>query len=318
MVRDLEGAEVWVVAVKATFDILPGGRTRPAAEQSRVCLAPEYHGEPGQSSLRLDTDLILNKPNTDILVNGHVYAPGGRATPRCDVGFRVGDVSKRLVAIGDRPYLANVFGTSIGEPRPFLKIPLCYERAFGGTAGQQTNVDLRNPVGTGYTDSGADLVGRIAPNFEYPHSRYTVWHQRPAPAGLGPIGRGWQPRIQHAGTYDRKWREQRQPLYPKDLDMRFFQSTPPDQQAVGYLQGGEPVVLKNLTPEGQLSFCLPRIRLGFTTLLEGKKIHHRGTLHTVILEPDHPRVSLVWHTALACQGREHLLEHTTIVEKEVV
>ena len=35
-IRDLDGTEVWVVAVKATYDILPGGELRIAAEQVPV------------------------------------------------------------------------------------------------------------------------------------------------------------------------------------------------------------------------------------------------------------------------------------------
>ena len=52
-VRDRNGAEVWLVAVKCTFDILPDGSTEVAKEQPPVLLLPQHHGEPGKSSLKL-------------------------------------------------------------------------------------------------------------------------------------------------------------------------------------------------------------------------------------------------------------------------
>jgi len=41
-------------------------------------------------------------------------------------------------------------------------------------------------------------------------------------------------------------------------------------------------------------------------------VHQNRKLHTVILEPDFPRVSLVWHSALPCHFKGHKLERTLI------
>lgn len=51
-VRDKEGNHVWVVALKATFDLDNTGQLRLAAEQEPPLLAPVYTGEPGHSSTR--------------------------------------------------------------------------------------------------------------------------------------------------------------------------------------------------------------------------------------------------------------------------
>jgi len=51
-VRDRNGAEVWLVAVKCTFTIEPDGTTAVAEEQPPVRRIPEHHGEPGRSSLK--------------------------------------------------------------------------------------------------------------------------------------------------------------------------------------------------------------------------------------------------------------------------
>jgi hypothetical protein len=44
-IRDKNGAHLWIVAVKATFDIGPGGALKLADEQKPPLLAPEYFGE---------------------------------------------------------------------------------------------------------------------------------------------------------------------------------------------------------------------------------------------------------------------------------
>ncbi len=313
-VRDRNGAEVWLVAVKCTFDIRPDGSTEGLEEQPPVLRAPEYIGEPGKSSMTHEADLVLTKTTTDVTVVGHAYAPGGSPTTELAVGFRVGPVEKVLRVTGDRRWT----GAGIGSPEPFLRMPLVYERAFGGVDARsehpERDWDWRNPVGTGFAISQENTIGASLPNIEYPDERVSSWEDRPRPAGFGPIGGHWQPRVGLAGTYDDRWTKERLPLLPDDFDDRFFQCAPEDQQAPAFLHGGEPVVLYRLTPSGDLRFSLPRVFLGFETLFSdgSRQIHNDSRLHSVILEPDHPRVSLVWHTALPCHFKVHKLERTIV------
>ena len=147
-VRDRTGAEVWLVAVKCTFDIEQDGSTAISEEQPPVLRVPEPYGEPGTSSLKYEADLVLTKTTTDIIVVGHAYAPGGRPVTQLSVGFRVGPVQKVLRVFGDRRW--GAFGPS--SPEPFTAMPLVYERAFGGVdrASQtpERDCESRNPVGT--------------------------------------------------------------------------------------------------------------------------------------------------------------------------
>ena len=57
-IRDKNGVHHWLVAVKATFDVGPGGQLKLADEQPPPLLEPEYRGEPGSSSLRLRPEVI--------------------------------------------------------------------------------------------------------------------------------------------------------------------------------------------------------------------------------------------------------------------
>lgn len=316
-VRNRQGAEIWLVAVKASFDVLPDGALRVSKVQPPVLRVPEHHGEAGKSSIRYDADLILTKTNTDVLVVGHAYAPPGLAVNQLECGFKVGPVQKLVKVFGDRIWEAG--GPS--QAKLFEKMPLVYERAFGGADGRCARPDedweWRNPVGMGFATSEASARGAALPNIEDPKALIADWKDRPAPAGLGAIASHWQPRVGFAGTYGEAWRKSRAPLLAVDMDLRWYQSAPADQQAQGYLQGGEAVVLHNLAPQGhngQLRFFLPRVELGFETRFSDGtgQFHAAADLHTVIFEPDLPRVSLVWHTALPCHAKVNKLLRTHV------
>jgi hypothetical protein len=314
-VRDRDGGEVWLVAVRCTFLVRPDGSTAPAEKQEPPVLAPKYRGEPAASSLLYDSDFYLTKPTTDVLLHGSAHAPGGQPATEVDVTLRVGDVRKTLRATGDRVYEKGAVGHTTGRPQPFTMLPLTYERAYGGADPNPKDPDRpgfeqRNPVGTGF----APVVGKTAPNVGYPGMG-----RGREPAGFGPVSSHWQPRARHAGTYDEAWQRDRSPLYPRDLDDRFFLCSPEDQRPKEFLRGGEPVELTNLTPGGRLAFTLPRVAFDFETVFKtGDRVHHAGKLHSVILEPDVPRVVLVWRTELACHPRVHSLLGTVVRPKRVV
>jgi hypothetical protein len=273
---------------------------------------PEYYGDPGKSSIKYEADLILTKKTTDVLLLGHAYAPGGKPVVELDVGFRVGSVQKVLRVFGDREW--SVFGAS--PPQPFIKMPLVYERAFGGVDRQsqhpERDWDWRNPVGTGFAISRSNSSGIRLPNIEYRDKLIRSSDDRPPPAGFGPIASHWQPRAAFAGTYDDGWMKNRQPLLPQDFDDRFFQCAPSDQQASQFLLGDEPVILLNLCPIETLRFFLPKMDIILETkFMDGERREHEAPqLHTIILEPDFPRVSLIWHSAIECHSKVYQLERT--------
>ena len=114
-VRDKRGAEVWLVAVKGTFSINPDGSLQLAEEQEEVNIAPKFRGDPETSSLLHETDLPHLKKNTDILIEGHAYAPGGRPTTKVDVGFKIGKIKKTLRVTGDRIWKNSFLDVSISR-----------------------------------------------------------------------------------------------------------------------------------------------------------------------------------------------------------
>lgn len=312
IVRDKDGAENLVVVVKGTFSILDSGSCQIAAEQVEPVRVAQYNGDPTASSLICDEDFVPTKPTTDILLLGHAYAPQGSQTREIDVGLRVGPIEKLLHVFGDRVWQSGVLRLSPSEPEPFDRLPLVYERAYGGPRLLQSapagKWERRNPVGVGFAGASNAKAGDLLPNI-------VDQGGSTAPAGFGPIARHWAPRIDFAGTYDDRWRKTRFPLLPADCDDRFHQSAPADQQPPSYLQGGEPVALVNLTPLGLLRFELPRVWLVFHTRIGSEVRVHHAKLHTVLIEPDVLRVVMTWHTILRCHGRTHKIQRLHVRQR---
>jgi hypothetical protein len=312
-VRDKNGAHHWIVVVKATYDLLPGGALEVSKEPLEPLQVPEYIGADGQSSLRYDADLIAMKPATDVYLNAVAYAPNGRPVPRVEVGFRVGGLRKDLVVFGDRTWSRAVGGVVPSAASPFSVMPITYERAFGGTSQNSSDprdhrMDFRNPIGTGIAERESDLVGRPAPQVEDSQQKMG----KGSPAGFGAIASYWSPRKELAGTFDAKWAAERRPLLPLDYDPKWLLCAPADQQMAGYLTGGEPVELTNLVPTGQVRFAVPKLSFSFDTYFGARRKSHTGQLVTIIIESDKPRLILTWQTSLPCGTDAEYLDRTVI------
>lgn len=312
-IRDVDGREIWVVAVKATYDILPGGATRIAAAQVPVHSGP-IHDDDG-SPLH-DTDLGPTKLVTDIILLGHAYAPGAKPLRTLQVGFRVGKLLREAHIVGDRRWQRGLLGPAAGMPEPFSRMPLTWTRALGGDAIDDARA-TGNPVGCGIHAEGA------LPNIEHATQHLKHPGDRPPLTGFGAVPRHWPWRMRYAGTYDADWARNRSPLQPADLDPRHWQIAPPEQQYPDHLRGGEEVVLAHLAPphitppDGVLRFRLPRLSLSFETLFyDGTRARSRSRIHTLILEPDHARMSIVHHMALPCHPKVNLLDRSIVTVKQ--
>jgi hypothetical protein len=317
LIADRNGADMWVVALKCTYTIRPDGATEVAEDQAKIVPAPKHRGDAAKTALLYESDLDYTKTTTDVVLNGSAYAPPGRPVSQIDVAMKVGSLEKVLRVFGDRFWEpGGPFGITLSRPQPFQLMPITYERAFGGT--EDNGWEPRNPVGVGFATDPSHLVGKPGPNVEDPRALLVTWKDRPSPAGFGAVARHWLPRVRFAGTYDERWKKERLPLLPEDFDERFFQYAPIDQQAPEFLKGTEQVELRNLTPGGRLTFRLPGEFPVFRTWLAGKIVEHRAKLCSVILEPDIPRVILLWSTSLPCHGKKYSLERTTIMLKRWV
>jgi len=320
-VRDRDGAEIWLVAVRGSFLIKPDGQQVLDDNQKAVSRVPTFSGEPGLSSLVDECDLVHTKTRTDVLVHGIAYSPTGKPVTSVDVRLKLASVDKTLRVKGDRRWERSISGVNLGPPEPFETMPIVYERAFGGTDQKapdprEHDWESRNPVGTGFATRKEHLIDQRAPNVEDPRVPYQDWRHG-LPAGFGPIARHWSPRVELAGTYDKQWESARKPLVPDDFDDRFYQCAPDGQQTNGFLKGGEVMELYNMTPGGYLRFQLPRVGFGLRTqFYDGSEVQHRAVLHTLIVYPHKGSFQLVWHSQLPCHHKVNKLKITDVSLKE--
>ena len=181
---------------------------------------------------------------------------------------------------------------------------LVYERAFGGVdvspaEKAKHGSERRNPVGLGFCAAKSQHIDRLPlANLEDPRELISRPEDHPAPAGFGFVGRGWLPRAARGGTYDDSWQKERAPLLPLDFDPLFFNGAPEDQVVRPHLVGGEPVLVRNASPDGELAFPVPKVALEVTACVKGLESRHAPVLDTLIIDPDLSRVIVCWRATL--------------------
>lgn len=311
-VADAEGRPVLALVVQATFALFPdlAGRAPPLAPLQRpIALAGEHTGEPGRSSLRREPETAWCKPGTDLVLLGHAQAPDGEPVTQLDAGLRVGSVQKLVRVFGDRAWTDGAGGLSVSGPLPFRRLPLVWERAFGGidrTDPQQRH-EARNPVGCGYVAPGNRLAGtQRMPNLEDPSALLARPGDCPPPAGFGFIAPHWQPRAALAGTYDADWQSSRAPRLPADFKPAFLNAAAPGLVVPGRLSGDEAVIVLNAAPVPRLTFALPGcepppLRIDWRS---GGHVRLDAQLDTVVIDTDAMQLLLTWraHVVLPARG----------------
>jgi hypothetical protein len=320
MAFESSGRELLVVVVKGTFEIpAPNEPVRLAEEQAPLVMADTFTGEPGLSAPRYESDFAARKPRCDVMVVGSAYAPGARPTTRVEVGFRVNGLSKHFAVVGDRRWEAGVTGITAGLPAAFITMPISYDRAFGGVDNRHEDpakhaAFMRNPVGRGFhRHMRSEWVdGAPMPNTEEIGRAISAPdNEKYEPMALGPVGRGWEPRYKLAGTYDDVWLKERHPFLPLDFDERYHQAAPIDQQ-IAYPQGGEKIVLINLSPAGHAEFMLPMFDAPVHYFpRRGAREDGKLVLDTILIEPDLSRFTLTWRATRPL--RKNMLELSQVL-----
>lgn len=306
---DAQGVDTLYVVVKATFKLGREG-LQVAEKQQKLVLADEYWGEPAKSSLKYASEAHLLKPGTDVVLVGEAYAPKGQPVPSSLVSVKVGSLRKVVQVFGDRHWRGGLISPSPSHPEPFLRMPLVYERAYGGvhvvdSERGEVLAEGRNPVGRGFRGkrSASEMAGQLLPNLEDPLRLIQTLSESPAPAGLGFVAPSWQPRQSFAGTYDEAWQERRAPYLPLDFRAEFFLAAPPELCARQFLKGGEPVEIIGASPEGVQRFRLPACELAVAVKVAGQQVTPPLQMETVLLEPGEGRLSLLWRGAVPCDKK---------------
>jgi hypothetical protein len=311
VLADEEGMPQFVPLVQASFAIDPAGDLTLLDPQPTPNLAGEWHGDPAAASVRLEPQTAFVKPSTDVVLLGHACAPS-RGTTELQVGIRVGPVRQLARVTGDR-FLSRRGGVSaMSAPQPFERIPLIYERTFGGWDRHDDDplrhrCEPRNPVGVAFRAAPLRDDEFAVPNIEDPQRPFRGYGDVPTPIGFGFIGPNWAPRLSFAGTYDQSWDQSRKPLLPADFDRRFFNAASPGLVAPEYLKGNEPVVIVGASANGRVAFDLPGVPFPdcVTVLRGGRRVQAAAPLDTVIVDMDQQVLTMMWRTRVAVRNGMH-------------
>ncbi len=301
-----DGRELLVVVAKGTFKIPQrGGHAELTEQQKKLVEADVFTGEPGLSAPLYEIDYAPFKRYCDVLLVGSAYAPHGKPTTRVEVTLRLGPLFKSFAVTGDRYWESGNIAIRPGYAGLFDRVPISYDRAFGGIDNFHENEKkhsayMSNPVGRGYhlQLSRAFVDGSPMPNTEELKRPVTMPDGNYAPMSLGPLGRGWDPRRQLAGTYDQDWIDNCFPFLPVDFDVAYYQAAPSDQQ-MPYPKGGERVFMENLTPQGQTNFTLPEVEVPVVFFYKnGESLKQKAMIDTIVLEPDEGLFTMTWRATI--------------------
>jgi len=205
-----------------------------------------------------DAAQVFCRQDVDLIVCGEVHAPRGEPCEVLNLGLRVGDFERRLLAWGDRRWRKRWRRWLATEPEPFTTMPLDASRAYGGKATTELGElpFALNPEGRGFIADDGDPADAFLPNLEDPEHPVRTPEDRPEPLYLGPCGQQSFLRIQNGietGTDPSTGRPQITRFKPSlynNAHPAFI--VPTDQTAPGKI-----VSIESLRPEGTLAFAIP-------------------------------------------------------------
>ena len=292
--------------VKQTF---VGGRLVEAEPLTTDLLRPD-----GPSRLELGSDCWVDRPWTDVIIEGSVYAIA--PVQRMTASVTVGRHCKRVEVFGRRRVVWSGGRPQFTAPEPFTTMELGWERAYGG-ADLRASVAAypRNPFGRGYLLDSEPIDGVELPNFEDPDDLLTPerlivdvehWWMQPVPATLGYTPANVFQRATLVGARaafpppdDARLAEVRRGVLPAGfLEMEqahpgFWQEAPAGQ-AFADLQPGTLIIARGLHPQGKaVHFTVPAPPV-LDLELEGRRQRAVPKLDKLVLRPAQERLIATW------------------------
>ncbi len=318
LTSDGRGREILLVVVKATWSLK--GPRQLLEEQPPVIPADLYPGEPPATSISAPGDFALSKPATDVVLTGHAW-PARAGDRQVDVTLRLGKLDKTVRVYGDRVWEKRGGGYSPSAARPFEKIPLVYERAFGGADLSRPDAPAfhpANPVGCGFAGprSGHNFEGQPVPNLVALSRPVESPGADGVTACFAPVAPGWMPRRGFAGTCDEAWQRDVMPLLPRDFDPKFFNFAPADQQLESSLRPGDVLEVIHATPDHLLRFAIPAARPLVHVCAGDDLLEPPLACDTVLIDTDQLRLTLVWRGQVDLHQRVGELYWTSVEEGE--
>jgi hypothetical protein len=224
-------------------------------------------------------------PGFEVMLIGAAEAPPGGPVRSTEIRLSVGGESRTMMVFGDRHWIDDASGPAISEPEPFLRMPLSWQRAFGGTADVEVDrtavvrlTEGLNPQGRGFDAAGMARshsramgapddypileMNRPLPNLESPDERITSPEDRPLPWCWAPVPKDALVRQAAVlrslgqGDHDRPPTDEER----RDLLLATLRQAHPSWQ-IDRPTAGARIDLEGMLADGALSVSLPSLRI---------------------------------------------------------
>jgi len=310
---------VWrgCITAKATYRFDPSGEVFPQVDNALPILEADQDTRLGILSR---DDMPPRQGMFQVILLGAAQPSRGRAVEQMRVTLQVGSTRQTLLVTGDRHWQGRSGQGGASRPVPFIRMPLTWARAFGGTrdvlVDRETIVEVThhlNPAGRGF-DPGPQAnrlsqflqapagypdydEHRLLPNLEDPAHPILSPLQNPDPACwatvplASPLHMSRAVRSCGRGAF---------PDLSRTLPEAFYRAHP--DWIISTPQRGALVRMRGLTPRGQVQFRLPGLCV---QALYGSKSHRRScelAPRVLVLLPDEGRFYLVFSHRFKVQG----------------
>lgn len=250
----------------------------------------------------------------EVFLIGAAYAPEPGVLER-RVVLTVGKVRRELLVSGDRRWLKVEGQAGISKAQPFVRMPINYTRAFGGSTLVEVDEasfievqDVRNPLGRGFDPlpQVEALSGYLSPPPGFPKMDYTRWlpnvedpTSRVASPGDTPLPCAWD-----AVPLSSSIQAARSLTLTPDMTGTEMEILPgayhrahPDW-VIQQPEPGARVLLEGLSGvHERLSFALPKMAVEFDYVSGLRTGRRRLTPHALVLFPDELRFYVVYRHA---------------------
>jgi hypothetical protein len=308
-----------LLTVKATFRL----GARGAELDTKDPLPILARDEPTALGLLPRDDVPRRDGRCEVLLLAAAHAPAQAPVQRMTVSLSIGAARRELLVTGDREWAGEGPSAVPGAPEPFRRMPLVWERAFGGTASVLVDedspldfVDPRNPYGKGFDAAGParELCrewrapppypvlppARLLPNIEDPAAPVTRWDDAPEPCCWATAPAGVDLHLLRAArSFDRE----RPPPIEEVTAPRVSYRAHPDL-VLDIPPPGTRVLALGVRPLGEpFDFALPDLRVHADYVVGSYRGRRALKLETLVLLPEEGRFYMVLRHAFTVPYR---------------
>lgn len=300
-----------LVLACVTYQVTPvaEGKTRSG---SGLRLA--YEQRPlERGSMRLEPgDDVFVREGVSVTASGFVYAPAEKAA-RADATLSVGPEIRRVRAFGPRVWREGMFGSlSPTSPRPFDRVPMTWEAAYGGTLVRKTSFVERdgrmclvpeyitaypyNADGVGFYLERGDALEKPLPQLEHPDLPLVSWDDKPQPVCFAPYPMNGGMRTMVLDEGDKVNLNRLGKLTCRAAPWLIFSAIEP----------GTNIVLTGMRPRGEtLAFVVPEVPIRVRALLGRALFRMKPRLDALEIDAEGARVRIVYR----CPFKFGLVQH---------